>query len=202
MRKGIVFVISGPAGSGKSTIVDLLCSMDGDIKRSVSMTTRKPRDGEVGNVSYLFVDKDEFEKRIAEGRVLEYAEYCGNYYGTPADYVRECTESGHDIVLTIETVGAANVKKMIPDCVRVFILPEKKELIRERLEARGTESAEVIEKRLRQAKVEIERASDYDYVIVNRTDRANDAAKELYEIMNAEHHRASRNSAFIDSFKD
>lgn len=182
MSKGKVIIISGPAGSGKGTIVKNLLETDPAFNISVSLTTRAPRPNEVEGVSYFYVSKEEFKKRLDEGRILEHNEYCGNLYGTPRDFVEKLVSEGKFVILEIDTNGAAQIKKLLPEAVTVFVIPERKELIRERLVGRGTETAEVIEKRLLEAEAELIAARNYDYVVINATGRSEEAAKRIIDI--------------------
>lgn len=166
MSKGILLVLSGPSGSGKGTILDAY-KKDHPVYFSVSNTTRSPRPGEIDGVHYHFITREAFEEKIASGGMLEYAEYCGNMYGTPRDKVEEQTEKGVNVMLDIETVGAANVKKACPEAVLCFVVPPSMEVLRHRLTRRGTEDEETVNKRLTQALTEIERIGQYDYVVIN-----------------------------------
>lgn len=200
MTKGIVAIISGPAGSGKGSVVKMLTNEYKNFNLSVSCTTRAPRKGEVDGREYFFISRQEFEKRIAEGRILEHTEYCGNLYGTPADYVKKLTGEGKDVILEIETDGAGQIKKLMPEAVTIFLVPESKELIRERLTGRGTESAEVIEKRLSKAEHELKIARGYDYIVVNPTGRIEEAVQNVAAIFRSEKCRVERNKDFLDNF--
>ncbi|MBO4229942.1 MAG: guanylate kinase [Clostridia bacterium] len=187
---GIPFVISGPSGSGKGMIVREILKRDSENYRlSVSATTRQPRPGERDGVEYYFISRKEFEDRIAAGEVLEYTEYCGNYYGTLKSEVENLTEAGINVILEIEIVGGNNVRRIRPDTLLFFVIPPDADTLRKRLRGRGTESEESIEKRLARAEKEILLAKDYDYLIVNETDRIGAAADEIMQIVEAEKHR-------------
>ncbi|MDD6270270.1 MAG: guanylate kinase [Oscillospiraceae bacterium] len=166
MKKGLLIVVSGPSGCGKGTVL-------GDITRelelsySVSATTRSMREGEIDGVNYHYMSKESFEKLIAEDKVLEYTEYCGNYYGTLREEVENRRNQGQDVLLEIEVVGAANVKRLCPDAVLIFIAPPSVQELERRLRKRGTETDEVIAERVSQAEREIRCSSGYDYIIVN-----------------------------------
>lgn len=166
MKKGRFIVLSGPSGVGKGTICNVLLN-ELDAWYSVSMTTRNIRDGEVDGVNYYFVSKEEFEKRIEEGKLLEYNIYNGNYYGTPKDKILEKLNEGVNVFLEIDVNGAFNVKKIFPDALLIYIAPPSIEVLRGRLMGRGTEDVETIENRLKIAEEELKRVDFYDYVIVN-----------------------------------
>ena len=187
MYKGKTFIISGPSGVGKSTVLKELFQDRDDRYFSVSATTRPPRPGEINGVHYHFTDVDEFRKMISEDAFLEYAEYVGNFYGTPKKFVDEAMESGRDVILDIEIQGATQVHEVRPDVVRIFIAPPSWEELERRLSARGTDSPEKVQKRLLRAKVELQNAGHYDYFVVN--DTVDNAVKELRAIMLAEHCR-------------
>ena len=180
MSKGILLVLSGPSGSGKGTILDAY-KKDHPVYFSVSNTTRSPRPGEIDGVHYHFITREAFEQKIASGGMLEYAEYCGNMYGTPRDKVEEQTEKGVNVMLDIETVGAANVKKACPEAVLCFVVPPSMEVLRHRLTRRGTEDEETVNKRLTQALNEIRLIDKYDFVVIN--DALEDAVADFSEIV-------------------
>ena len=147
--RGLLIVISGPSGVGKGTVRKALFEMPKhNLTYSISMTTRKKREGEVDGKDYYFVSKEEFEKKIEENKFLEYAEFVGNYYGTPLDKVNEQLDLGNEVVLEIEVEGALQVKKKVPDCVMIFIVPPGKQALYDRLKRRGTESEEIISQRM------------------------------------------------------
>ena len=150
---------------------------------SVSMTTRKPRPGEEEGKSYFFVDKDTFEETIAKDGLIEYASYCGNYYGTPREYVEACLDNGRDVILEIEIQGALKVKEKFPEALLLFIMPPSAEELKRRLEGRGTESEEVICQRIARAAEEAEGIENYDYIIIN--DKLDDCVKEMHSIISA-----------------
>lgn len=167
MNKGVLVIVSGLSGAGKGTICKRLLEKYPNYVLSVSATSRQPREGEVHGREYFFITKEEFEERIRQEKLLEYAQYVGNYYGTPKDWVEEQLKEGKDIVLEIELQGAFQVREKIPEAVLVFILPPDMEELKRRLINRGTETMEQIEKRLKRAEEEMEYVSQYDYVIVN-----------------------------------
>jgi len=189
--RGLLVVISGPSGVGKGTVRKALFSMPNhNLVYSVSMTTRPMRPGEKDGVDYYFVSREEFEKRIEEGKFLEHAEFVGNYYGTPLDKVNERLEAGNEVVLEIEVEGALQVKRKVPDCVMIFIVPPGKQALYDRLRKRGTESEEIIEARIEKANREFKLAKYYDYIVVN--DEVNNAADRIMAIIRAEHARTRR----------
>ncbi|MCI6568311.1 MAG: guanylate kinase [Dysosmobacter sp.] len=185
MRKGKTFIISGPSGVGKSTVLKALLEKRSDVYFSVSATTRAPRPGEEDGVHYHFMDANSFRQRIAADEFLEYAEYVGNFYGTPKKYVDEAMEQGKDVILDIEVQGAIQVCSKRPETVRIFIAPPSWEELERRLTERGTDSPEKVQKRLLRAKVEFQTAHTYDYFVINDTVEA--AVAELDAIMTAEH---------------
>ena len=190
-ERGLLIVISGPSGVGKGTVRKALFEMKNhNLTYSVSMTTRAKRPGEVDGVDYYFTTKEEFENRIKNNKFLEYAEFVGNYYGTPLDKVNEKLDSGHEVVLEIEVEGALQVKKKVPDCVMIFIVPPSKEDLYKRLKSRGTESEEIINERIEKANREFKKAKFYDYIVVN--DEVNNAADRILAIIRAEHARTYR----------
>lgn len=189
--RGLLVVISGPSGVGKGTVRKALFEMQNhNLVYSVSMTTRKMRPGERDGVDYYFVSREEFQQRIDEGKFLEHAEFVGNYYGTPLDKVNERLENGNEVVLEIEVEGALQVKKKVPDCVMIFIVPPGKQALYDRLRKRGTESEDIIMQRIEKANREFKLAKFYDYIVVN--DEVNNAADRIMAIIRAEHARTSR----------
>ena len=189
--RGLLIVISGPSGVGKGTVRKALFEMKNhNLTYSVSMTTRKMREGEVDGKDYYFVTKDEFLKQIDNGNFLEYAEFVGNYYGTPLDKVNQKLDEGKEVVLEIEVEGALQVKKKVPDCVMIFLVPPSKEELYNRLKNRGTEAEEIIQKRIEKANREFKVAPKYDYIVVN--DEVNNAADRIMAIIRAEHAKTSR----------
>ncbi|MBQ9124773.1 MAG: guanylate kinase [Acholeplasmatales bacterium] len=190
-ERGLLVVISGPSGVGKGTVRKALFDMPKhNLTYSVSMTTRKMRPGEVNGVDYYFVSKEEFEQKIKDGKLLEHAEFVGNYYGTPLDKVNEQLDKGNEVVLEIEVEGAQQVKNKMPDCVSIFIVPPGKEALYERLRARGTESEEIIQQRIEKANREFKKAYLYDYIVVN--DEVSNAADRIMAIIRAEHAKTER----------
>ena len=196
-KKGLLFIISGPAGSGKGTIVSRVREL-AQFDFSVSATTRKPRPAEVDGVHYYFIDKADFEKKIADGEMLEYAQYVGNYYGTPKNPVEDALANGRNIVLDIEVKGALQVKEKMPDAVMIYILPPDYETLLGRIRGRGTESEEVIQKRMAEARIEIETFPKYDYVVIN--DTIEQAAADVLSILHTENMRTMRNLDIKEKF--
>ena len=198
MAKGVLLIISGPSGSGKGTIVEQLVSELGYCV-SISATTRNPRPNEKNGIHYFFKTKEEFEKMIDNGELLEHAAFCGNYYGTPKKYVEEQLESGKNIILEIEVQGALQVKKKYNDAVLIFTMPPTLTELRRRLEFRGTETKEVIDARINRAEEELEFLPDYDYIVIN--DTVDEAVKDVDCIVKAERMKCSRNPELKNKFK-
>ena len=192
-EKGILLVISGPAGTGKGTVVSNILARSDDYALSVSATTRAPRYNEVDGVQYHFLTRAQFEQKIEDGQMLEYAEYVGNYYGTPRERVMEMLETGTNVILEIEVVGAMKIKKLLPDAVTVLLLPPSFATLEERLRGRKTNTEEDIQNRLQQAKLEIGNFASYDYVMINEDGASDDAALKIISIVDAERHRTMRN---------
>lgn len=190
-ERGLLIVFSGPSGVGKGTVRQEIFSHPGNkFEYSVSMTTRPQRPGEVDGVDYHFRTREEFEELIKQGQMLEYAEYVGNYYGTPLTYVNETLDKGIDVFLEIEVQGALQVKSKVPDGVFIFLTPPDLEELKGRLVGRGTDSADVIHKRIERAKEEIALMREYDYAVVN--DEVPLAAERVKRIIEAEHFRVDR----------
>ena len=194
MNKGRLILFSAPSGCGKGTMLEQILKNE-DFCVSVSATTRSPREGEVDGVNYYFISKDEFTERIGEGKFLEYAEYCGNFYGTPMDKVNEMLEKGKNVILEIEVQGAVKVMNKRPDALSIFIAPPSINELRRRLHKRGTESDEVIEQRVAQASNEVALAAKYDYIIVN--DALEDAVEDFFHVVRAEQLRADKRPEII-----
>ncbi len=191
-KRGLLFIISGPAGSGKGTIVSRVREL-APFDFSVSATTRAPRPGEIDGVHYRFMTKEDFEQKILSGEMLEHAQYVGNYYGTPKDPVEETLAAGKNIILDIEVQGALQVKEKMPEAIMIFVIPPDYETLVSRIRGRGTETEEVIEKRMTQAKWELTNFPRYDYVVVNETGGIEKAAESVLDIMKAESLRTFRN---------
>ena len=190
-KRGMLIVLSGPSGVGKGTVRKALFSQPGnDFQYSVSMTTRQPRPGEVNGKDYFFVSKEEFEQHIREGQMLEYAKYVDNYYGTPLKYINDTLDEGKDVFLEIEVNGAMQVRSKCPDGVFIFLTPPDLMELRQRLIHRGTDSMEVINKRIHKAFGEIQMMQNYDYAVVN--DQVDNAVTKIKDIIRSERLRVPR----------
>ena len=192
MKKGLLVVVSGPAGSGKGTVDAHLLKRD-DFVYSVSATTRAPRPGEVDGVHYHFISVEEFKERLERGDMIEYTQYCGNFYGTPKKEAEEVLASGRNLILEIEVEGAHNVKAKYPEAVLILLLPPSYSVQEQRLRGRGTETEEKILERLAAARQEVTFANDYDYIVYNYDGKDADAAEEILHIVMAEKAAISRN---------
>ncbi len=199
-KEGILIVISGPAGSGKGTVVKVLRQMIPDIGFSVSATTRAPRPGEEDGVHYYFMSRDDFEDSLAHGEILEHTVYCGNYYGTLKSEADRVLSRGHDLILEIETDGAMQVKRQFPDAITVMLLPPDGNVLEARLRGRGTETDDVIRTRLARAREELVLSEKYDYIVVNEDGGQEKCAAEIAEILRAEHRRPHRMKHVTDPF--
>lgn len=183
-NKGVLIVVSAPSGCGKDTIISEVLKRTDDAFLSVSMTTRGMRPGEVEGINYYFVTQTEFEEKIDQGEMLEYARYGSNYYGTPAGPVREMLEEGKTVILIIEVQGAGNVKRLFPDACNIFIIPPSFQILESRLRGRGTDDDKSIIKRLDIAKDELRRAPEFDYIVEN--DVLEEAVEDIITIIKAE----------------
>ncbi|WP_166238120.1 guanylate kinase [Paenibacillus turpanensis] len=190
MGKGLLIVISGPSGVGKGTICGSLREAAPEITYSVSATTRKPREGEKDGVNYFFKTREQFESMIRNDALLEWAEYVGNYYGTPRDFVEQTLNQGKDVILEIEVQGALKVKEKFPQGIFIFVMPPSLDELRVRINNRGTESEESIRARMHVASQEIQLLKHYDYAVVN--DRVELARQRIQSIITAEHCRRER----------
>ena len=197
VEKGLLVVVSGPSGAGKGTICGMLREKMPQLGYSVSATTRKPRVGEAEGSSYFFKTVENFKEMIAKDQLLEYAEVYGNYYGTPREFVMEQLDSGKDVLLEIDIQGALQVKKRFPEGIFVFVVPPSLEVLSERLHGRGTDTEEVIQKRLACTVDELGYAGEYDYVLVNHVAEAETA--KLQNIIEAERSRSSRKQYLVDT---
>lgn len=198
-NKGLLVVVSGPAGSGKGTVNGMLTQREGYVF-SVSATTRAPRPGEIDGVNYHFISREEFEQRIERGEMLEYTEYCGNYYGTPEKETVEALEAGKNVILEIEVEGAMNVKKKYPEAVLIMLLPPSYAVQESRLRGRGTETDEVIRRRLARAREEVLFVVNYDYIIYNYDGRAEECVTQIDSIVCAEKHLVKYNTTVIEDY--
>lgn len=197
-KRGELIVLSGPSGAGKSTVIAELLSARPDIHFSVSFTTRPPRAGEEDGVSYNFVSREEFERMIRDGELLEYAEYVGNYYGTSLKVIRDQLDEGVDVLLDIEVQGAAHVKEKCPEAVLIFLIPPSVEELSRRLHGRHTDGEDAIALRLDKAREECRECPKYDYLVVN--DTVVSAARQIQSILEAERCRAHKRLRLAESF--
>ncbi|TDM42140.1 guanylate kinase [Macrococcoides goetzii] len=190
-EKGLLIVLSGPSGVGKGTVRKAIFDdPETDFEYSISMTTRNQRVGEVDGVDYFFKSREEFEVLIKDDAFIEYAEYVGNYYGTPVQYVRDTMDAGKDVFLEIEVQGARQVRKKFPEALFIFLAPPTLEHLEQRLIGRGTESQEVIQNRINEARKEVEMMNLYDYVVIN--DEVMEAKQKVQTIVEAEHLKRER----------
>lgn len=185
MKKGLLIILSGPSGVGKGTVCKALLQQATDLIYSVSVTTRKPRAHEVNGVNYFFKTRKEFRQMIEKDRLLEYAEYVGNYYGTPRDFVEQKLAEGHDVILELEVQGAMKVKEKFPNGIFIFLLPPSLDELKDRIRGRGTEKEKVIDHRMNVAVKEIALMANYDYAVIN--DEIGLACKRIDSIIIAEH---------------
>ena len=199
-KKGILIVISGFSGAGKGTLVKELMRRHGEYALSVSMTTRNPRPGETEGVEYFFTDRAHFEETIARDGLVEYAQYCDNYYGTPRAYVEEQLSAGRNVILEIEIQGALKIKKKFPESLLLFVTPPSAAELDRRLRGRGTESEEVIARRLARAAEESEGMEAYDYIVVN--DRLEECAEEIHMLVEAARRAPVRRGQFMKEIRE
>lgn len=199
-HKGILVVVSGFSGAGKGTLMKELVHRYDNYALSVSMTTREPRAGEREGIEYFFVSKSEFEEKIREDQLVEYAGYCDNYYGTPKEYVEKQLEEGKDVILEIEIQGALKIKDKFDTALLLFVMPPSMEELKRRLKGRGTESSAVIDKRLKRAWEEVKGIEEYDYIVIN--DDIKECAERMHSIIMAAHCVPSRNSEFVKKIKE
>ncbi len=198
-RKGIIIVVSGFSGAGKGTIMKELTKKYDQYALSISATTRNPREGEENGREYFFISKEEFEKLIEEDGLIEHARYVDNYYGTPRKYVEDKLSQGIDVILEIEIQGALQIKERYNDAVLLFVMPPSAKVLEERLRGRGTETDEVIKKRLSRANEEAVGIENYDYIVIN--DNLQDSVECVHEIIQAAHLSPARNQEFINTIR-
>lgn len=196
MRRGKTFIICGPSGVGKGTVVSRLLAQDPTLYFSVSATTRPPRPGEEDGIHYHFLSQEQFQHWIREDAFLEYAEFVGNYYGTPQKYVDEAMAAGRDVILDIEIQGADQVHRKRPDAVRIYVAPPSWEELERRLIGRGTEDMERVRRRLERGKQEFAAAREFDYFVIN--DTVDRAVEEIHAILCAEHCRPDERISMVD----
>ncbi|UOQ93168.1 guanylate kinase [Halobacillus shinanisalinarum] len=189
-EKGILFILSGPSGVGKGTVRKALFEQSTELRYSISMTTRDPREGEVDGIDYFFKSRAEFEKLINDRQLIEHAEYVGNYYGTPKQYVEQTLNEGNDVFLEIEVQGALKVRENFPQGVFIFLIPPSLEELKDRIVSRGTETEDKVRNRLLAAKEEIDMMDAYDYVVVN--DQVDHAVDKIQSIVASEHCKRER----------
>lgn len=190
-KRGLLIVLSGPSGVGKGTVRQAIFEQDNhQLVYSISATTRQKREGEVDGVDYFFKSKEEFEKLIANNRLLEYAEYVNNYYGTPMDYVEKMLNLGKDVFLEIEVKGALQVKERMPEGIFIFLTPPDLQELERRLVGRGTDATPIIQQRIEKAKEELRLMEHYDYAVVN--DNVNEAVTKIRAIIQSEHLKTKR----------
>ena len=200
MSKGVLTVVSGFSGAGKGTVMRRLLEKYDDCVLSISVTTRKPREGEVDGRDYFFRTKEEVEAMIEADELLEYAQYVENYYGTPRAYVEEMLSRGKNVILEIEIQGALKVKERFPEAILIFVMPPSAEELKRRLVGRGTESMDVIHARLRRAVEEAEGMDSYDYILIN--DDIASCTERLHQMIRVQHSRVSNNLAFLSQIRE
>ncbi|MCR4787153.1 MAG: guanylate kinase [Lachnospiraceae bacterium] len=199
-ERGVLIVVSGFSGAGKGTIVKKIVNESDNYALSISMTTREPRDGEIEGESYFFVTKERFEEAISNGELVEYANYVGNYYGTPKKYVEDMISKGKDVILEIEMQGAMQVKTRFPEAVMVFVTPPNAAELKRRLMSRGTESEEAVNKRMKRAYEESAFVDRYDYLLVN--DDLDKCVKELHMLIEASHHAPNCSAGLLKAINE
>ena len=198
-KRGILAIISGLSGAGKGTVVNKLLEKD-NYAVSISATTREPRQGEVDGKNYFFKSRDEFENMIENNQLIEYAEYVGNYYGTPRDYVFKKLEEGYDVILEIEMQGALKVKEKFPETALIFITPPSADELKKRLVGRGTETIEQIDKRMSRAVDECDYMNKYDYIVLN--DDLDECVDEIHRLLQSIHNAKENQSELIEKITE
>lgn len=197
MNRGKLFIVSGPSGSGKDTVLSEVFKVCPEIQFSISSVTRKMRQGEVEGQKYNFISREQFEAMIAADQLLEHNVFVGNYYGTPKAPVEKCLNEGKDMIVEIDVNGAAQIREKMPDAISIFIMPPSLEVLKQRLSGRGTEAPEVVEERIQVALDEIEKAALYDYIVVN--DKLEFAVSDFITIIKSERLRVSRCAHIINN---
>ena len=200
LKEGLLIVLSGPSGTGKGTLVKEIIRDNDQIRLSISVTTRKPRVGEIDGQSYSFVSKEKFMQMAADGELIEWVEYCGNLYGTPEKFVLDTIKKGIDVVFELEVEGAQRVSEKYPQSVMIFIVPPSFEELRRRIVKRGTENEAEIEKRLMRAHEEMAYINNYEYIVVN--DKVEEAAESIIGIIKSEKLKIVRNSSIINDLQE
>jgi guanylate kinase len=195
-EKGMLIIVSAPSGTGKGAIIEGLVKQDPKIIHSVSATTREPRNDEEEDKSYFFISTDEFRHMIEKKELLEWDEYCGNFYGTPKQFILDSIEKGQDVILDITVAGALDIKKEFPEAIMIFVLPPSLEELKKRIGNRGTEDEQSINKRMKSAYSEIRQVENYEYVLIN--DKLEKAISEAGTIIAAERMKYKRNLSIID----
>lgn len=196
MNKGRLFIVSGPSGSGKDTVLKKVFEKYQDISFSISSITRDMRAGEIAGEKYNFISREEFERMIADNALLEHNIFVGNYYGTPRKPVEDCINSGGDMIVEVDVNGAAQIREKMPEAVSIFIMPPSFEVLRQRLSGRGTETAEQVADRLKSAIGEIARAVEYDYIVVN--DVLEEAVEDLISVIRTDRFKTDRQTELIN----
>lgn len=199
-EKGVLVLVSGFSGAGKGTLMKSLVNQYDNYALSVSMTTRDKREQEVEGQSYFFVSQEEFLEKIQEDKLIEYASYCGNYYGTPREYVMNQLEQGKNVILEIEIQGALKIKGKYPNALLLFVMPPSANELKSRLVGRGTETIEVIDARLSRATEEAEGIEEYDYFVVN--DRLEECVEQIHAIIQLSHNQPVRNANYIQNIRE
>ena len=197
--QGILAVVSGFSGAGKGTLMKALLEKHHNYALSISATTREPREGETDGREYFFVTKEAFEEMIQKGQLIEHAQYVNNYYGTPRQYVFQQMADGRDVILEIEIQGALKIKERFPEALLIFVMPPSADELKRRLMGRGTETMEVIDKRMRRAGQEAAGITSYDYILIN--DALDQCVEEMHQLIQAQHKRVSQNLEFIQQMK-
>lgn len=198
-HSGLLVVISAPSGTGKGTLLGVLEKINPNVRFSISATTRSPRKGEIDGKNYFFKSIEEFNQMVKAGELIEWVEYCGNYYGTPKSYITGSLEQGFDVILEIEVEGAVKIREHYPDCILIFVLPPSFAELKNRIEKRGTESPDSIGKRIKKAKEEIKHIGRYDYVVIN--ENVEKAVNDINTVLKAEKLKTERNTNIINLWK-